>query len=85
MRTSNASYLPHTSALPTNFNSPAQSSTLGNFILLHHELTVRLWQTQHALERAEKEKKDANDRAFLAESNITLTKQLSLSGFNLGP
>ena len=62
----------------------AQSSSFGNFILLHHELTVKLLQAQHALERAEKEKRDASDRAFLAESSINLNKQLSLSGFNVG-
>jgi len=77
----NASNLPNTSTL---LNGVAQSSSFGNFILLHHELTVKLLQAQHALERAEKEKRDASDRAFLAESSINLNKQLSLSGFNVG-
>ena len=77
----NATNVPNTSAL---LNGVAQSSSFGNFMLLHHELTVKLLQAQHSLEKAEKEKKDAIDRAFLAESSITLNKQLCLSGFNFG-
>ena len=71
-----------TSSLSTNFNGVAQSSSFANFVLLHHELTVRMLQA--ALERAEKEERDASDRAFLVESSIILTKQLSLSSFNVG-
>ncbi len=75
----------NSSALPTNFNGVAQLSSFGNYILLHHDLTVKLLQAQHALERSEKEKRDANDRAFLVESNSNLAKQLGSLGFNFGP
>ena len=81
---SSSSNLPTSSALSSNVNSVVQSSSFGNFILLHHELTVKLLQAQHALERTEKEKREANDRAFLSESSVALTKQLSSSGFNFG-
>ena len=70
----NASDVPNTSAL---LNCVAQSSSFGNFMLLHLELMVELLQVQHALERAEKEKRHASDRAFLVESNITVNKQFS--------
>ena len=77
----NVSNLPNTSAL---LNNGVAQSSFGNYFLWHHELTVKLLQAQHALERAEKDKRDASDRAFLAESSISLNKQLILSGFNVG-